>query len=162
MSKLRSELSKYRRAFIKKLVILLFLSFILQVMPGIWFMPKDIVRGWEHMNTMIFNIWMVIFLPLGITLFAYLIGIQKRKAGSYRSLCAHACSPGRTWVNEVTAMVIFTFIATLIFSITAICSGLITITDGKRDIPWKAILAADFLMWLSCLAIIPIQLWAVT
>ena len=114
MNGLRSELLKYRRTFTKKLVILLPLFFVLQAMPSIWLMPKDVVRGWEHVNTMVFNIWTVVFLPLGIALFAYLIDMQERKAGNYRSLRAHAYSPGQIWVNKVTAMVIFTFIATLI------------------------------------------------
>lgn len=162
MNGLRSELLKYRRTFTKKLVILLPLFFVLQAMPSIWLMPKDVVRGWEHVNTMVFNIWTVVFLPLGIALFAYLIDMQERKAGNYRSLRAHAYSPGQIWVNKVTAMVIFTFIATLILFVATICSGLITITDGKWDIPWKTIFTADFLAWLSCLAIIPIQLWAAT
>lgn len=56
MNGLRSELLKYRRTFTKKLVILLPLFFVLQAMPSIWLMPKDVVRGWEHVNTMVFNL----------------------------------------------------------------------------------------------------------
>lgn len=162
MNGLRSELLKYRRTFTKKLVILLPLFFVLQAMPGIWLMPKDVVRGWEHVYTMVFNIWTVVFLPLGIALFAYLIDLQEKKAGNYRSLRAHAYSPGRLWINKVTVMALFTFIATLILFAATICSGLITITDGKWEIPWRMILSADFLAWLSCLTLIPIQLWAAT
>ncbi len=162
MRGLQSELLKYRRTFTKKLAILLPLFFVFQAMPSIWLMPKNVVRGWEHVNTMVFNIWTVVFLPLGIVLFAYLIDMQERKAGNYRSLRAHAYSPGQIWINKVNAMVIFTFIATLILFLATICSGLITITDGKWDIPWKTIFTADFLAWISCLTIIPIQLWAAT
>lgn len=162
MNGIRSELLKYKRTFTKKLVVLLPLFFVLQAIPSVWLMPDDIVRGWEHVNTMVFNIWTAVFLPLGIALFAYLIDLQERKAGNYRSLRAHAYSPGQIWINKVVVMVLFTFIATVILFAATILSGLITITNGKWDIPWETILTASLLVWIASLAIIPIQLWATT
>ena len=70
MNGIRSKLLKYKRTFTKKLVVLLPLFFVLQAIPSVWLMPDDIVRGWEHVNTMVFNIWTAVFLPLGIVLFA--------------------------------------------------------------------------------------------
>jgi len=64
-----------------KLMVAAVLIVLIKENPSIWLMPKDVVRGWEHVNTMVFNIWTVVFLPLGIALFAYLIDMQERKAG---------------------------------------------------------------------------------
>lgn len=162
MKGIQSELLKYRRTFTKKLIILLPLFFVLQAMPSIWLMPKDVVRGWEQVNTMVFNIWTAVFLPLSIALFAYLIDLQERKAGNYRSLRAHEYPPAYIWINKVFAMVLFTFIATLILFVATVLSGLVTITVGKWDIPWETILMAAMFTWITSLTIIPIQLWAAT
>lgn len=162
MKGIQSELLKYRRTFTKKLIILLPLFFVLQAMPSIWLMPKDVVRGWEQVNTMVFNIWTAVFLPLSIALFGYLIDLQERKAGNYRSLRAHEYPPAYIWINKVLAMVLFTFIATLILFVATVLSGLVTITVGKWDIPWKTILMAVMFTWVTSLTIIPIQLWAAT
>ncbi|AND80120.1 lantibiotic immunity ABC transporter MutE/EpiE family permease subunit [Streptococcus pantholopis] len=162
MKGVQSELLKYRRTFIKKLAVLLPLLFVLQAVPSIWLMPKDVVRGWEHVDTMVFNIWTTAFLPLGIALFTYLADLQERKSGGYRSLRAHAYFPANIWVSKVIVIALMTLIAAAILFAATILSGLITVTDGKWAIPWATILLASLFAWVTSLAIIPIQLWVAT
>ena len=123
-------------------------------------MPPDAVRGWDHVITMVFNIWTVAFLPLGMALFAFLTDSQERKAGNYRALRAHNVSPARIWIDKIIVMAIHTFLSTVVLMAAAIISGLITTTTGKWDIPWRTLLAAGMLTWLSTLVLISIQLWA--
>ena len=162
MNGIQSEMLKYKRTFTKALIVLFPLFFALKAIPGIWLMPECIVRSCEHVVTMVFNIWTVAFLPLGIALFAYLAASQERKAGNYRELRAHDYSPTRIWINKVAVMAIHTFLSTLVLMAATIISGLITTTTGKWDIPLGTLLTSGIVTWIASLALIPIQLWAAT
>lgn len=79
MQVIRSELLKYKRTLTKKLILIIPLFFSIQAAAGVGLMPKDIVRNWNLVISMAFNIWTTVFLPLGMALFAFLVDNQERK-----------------------------------------------------------------------------------
>ena len=66
----------------EKLLVLLPLFFVLQALPSLWLMPAGVVRKWENVTSMVFNLWTVAFLPFGIALLAYLVDLQEKRAGN--------------------------------------------------------------------------------
>lgn len=159
MNGLQSELIKYKRTFTRKLIILAPLFFVLQAVPQKIFMPAGYLRPWQLLTNLVFNWWPVIFLPLGMALFAALVDSQEKKAGSYHSLRSRNTSPMHIWVNKVAAMAIHAFFATAVLAVSIVLAGLIT---ANGAVPWTEIIAACIVSWASSLALIPIQLWAAT
>lgn len=159
MRGLSSELLKYRRTMTEKLLVLLPLFFVLQALPSLWLMPAGVVRKWENVTSMVFNLWTVAFLPFGIALLAYLVDLQEKRAGNYRGLRVRAYAPWRLWIDKVLVMSIFLLVTSMVLLIATIFSGLITVTEGKWAIPWSKILLAVFFSWFTSLALIPLQLW---
>jgi ABC-2 type transport system permease protein len=159
MNIIKSEFLKYNRTFTRKLIILAPLFFVLYALPQKLFMPADYMRPWQLLTDIVYNWWPVIFIPLGIALFAALVESQEKKAGNYRSLRAHNISPSSIWVGKITAMAGHTLIATVVLIIAIIISGLIT---AGGAIPWLKIFAGGFTVWLVSLPLIPLQLWAAT
>lgn len=157
MKIIRSELLKYRRTFTRKLMVLAPLFFGLYALPQKLLMPPDFLRPWQLLIDMIYNWWPVLFIPLGIALFAALMASQEKKAGNYRSLRAHHISPSRLWVGKITVMAVHSLLTTVILMTVIVISGFIT---AGGAIPWLKILAGGFIIWLVSLSLIPIQLWA--
>lgn len=159
MNGLQSELIKYKRTFIRKLMLLFPLFFVLQALPQKLFMPTDYLRPWQLITDLVFNWWPVIFLPLGMGLLAALVDAQEKKAGNYRSLRAHNTPPMFIWINKVVALGIHTLFATLVLAVSALLAGLIT---AKGPVPLTEIITASIVSWIASLVVIPIQLWAAT
>ena len=159
MQVIRSELLKYKRTLTKKLILIIPLFFSIQAATGVGLMPKDIVRNWNLVISMAFNIWTTVFLPLGMALFAFLVDSQERKAGNYRSLCVHRVSPISIWVGKISVMAFHTLLSSIILSVSIFISGIITATG---QIPLKHIFEAAIVSWLVSLTLIPIQLFAAT
>ena len=107
MNTIGCELLKYKRTFTRKLIVSFPLFFAVQAMAGVKLMPKDIVRNWDLVTSMVFNIWTVVFLPFGMALFAFLVDAQERKAGNYRSLRTHQTSAINIWVGKITVMAFY-------------------------------------------------------
>ena len=156
---LKSEGLKYRRTFTRRIILLSPLFFIIIALVQTLYMPDDFVRPWQLLLSMIYNWWPVIFIPLGIALFATLVALQEKKAGNYRNLRVHNISPAVIWTGKVILMACHTLLATLVLIAATIISGLFT---AGGEIPWVKIFAGGFTLWLTSLAVIPLQLWAAT
>lgn len=156
---IKSEFLKYKRTFMSKLIVLAPLFFVIYALPQKLFMPADYLRPWQLLLDLVYNWWPVIFIPLGIALFAALVELQEKKAGNYRGLRARDISPAFLWVSKIIAMAGYMFLATLVLILAILISGLIT---AGGAIPWLKIFAGGFVTWLSALSLIPIQLWAAT
>lgn len=159
MNGISSELLKYKRTFTRKLIVFIPLFFAIQAAAGVALMPKDVVRTWDLVTSMIFNVWSVVFLPFGMALFAVLADSQEKKSGNYRSLRSHSISPIYIWINKILVMAFHSLLASLVLIIATIISGMITATG---EIPWGQIFSASLVSWLVSLVLIPIQLWAAT
>jgi ABC-2 type transport system permease protein len=153
---IQSEFLKYKRTFTRKLILFAPLFFILIALPQKLFMPADYFRPWQLLLYQVYNWWPLIFIPLGIALFAALVESQERKAGNYRSIRAHNVSPSSIWAGKVIVMAAHALLATLVLIVAIIISGLIT---ACGDIPWGKIFAGGFTIWLTSLILIPLQLW---
>ena len=156
---IKSEYLKYKRTFTRRLILLTPLFFIIVALPQKLFMPAEYLRSWQLLIALVYNWWPVIFIPLGTALFATLVEVQEKRAGSYRSIRAHDVSPATIWIGKIIVMAIHTFLTTLVLIFVIIISGLIT---AGGSIPWFKIFAGGFIVWLTSLAIIPLQLWAAT
>jgi len=156
---LKSESLKYRRTFTRRIVLLSPLFFIIIALVQVLFMPDDFMWPWQLLLSMIYNWWPVIFIPIGIALFAALVALQEKKAGNYRNLRVHNISPAVIWTGKIALMAYHTLLATLILIVVTIISGLIA---AGGEIPWAKIFAGGFILWLTSLAVIPLQLWAAT
>jgi len=156
---IKSDSLKYKRTFTRRLILLAPLFFIIIALLQKLFMPADFLQPWQLLLNQVYNWWPVIFIPLGIALFAALVAVQEKKAGNYRNLRVHNISPSVIWISKVVLMAYHTMLATLVLIAVIIISGLIT---AGGEIPWVKIFAGGFLIWLTSLAVIPLQLWAAT
>jgi len=159
MNILQSELLKYKRTFTRRLIVFAPLFFILIALPQKLFMPTDDFRPWQLTLDLVYNWWPVIFIPIGMALFATLTVSQEKKAGNYRGLRTHDIPPAFIWMAKVMVMGFHTLLATFVLIAATILSGLIT---GGSSIPWFKIFAGSFTTWIVSLAILPLQLWAAT
>lgn len=151
-----AEFLKYRRTLIRKIILIAPLFFILVALVQILFMPDDYVHSWELILALVYNWWPVLFIPLGIALFASLIENQEKNVGNYRGLRIRDVSPMMLWVGKITVMVYHTFLATLVLVGVVLISGFLT---AKGPIPWMDILGGALVIWFTSLPLIPIQLW---
>lgn len=156
---LKSERLKYRRTFARRVLLLSPLFFIMIAMVQTLYAPVDFVRPWELLLSLIYNWWPVIFIPLGIALFAALVALQEKKAGNYRNVRVHNLSPSVIWISKVILMAYHTLLATLMLIAVTIITGLIT---ARGEIPWGKIFAGGLTLWITSLVVIPLQLWAAT
>ena len=156
---LQSEFLKYKRTFTRRLILLAPIFFIIVALPQKLFMPENYLRPWQLILDLVFNWWPVVFIPMGLALFAALTESQEKKAGNYRSLRVHDISPARLWIAKVIIMGCHTLLSTFVLIGATVISGLIT---GDGSIPWSKIVAAGFTTWIVSLAIIPLQLWMAT
>ncbi|TDT63303.1 lantibiotic immunity ABC transporter MutE/EpiE family permease subunit [Fonticella tunisiensis] len=156
---IKSESLKYRRTFTRRLILLAPLFFIIIALPQKLFMPANYLRPWQLLLDQVYNWWPVIFIPLGIALFAALVALQEKKVGNYRNLRVHNIPPSVIWTGKIVLMAYHTMLATLVLIAVIIISGLIT---AGGEIPWVKIFVGGFTIWLTSLAVIPLQLWAAT
>lgn len=164
MNRLKSELLKYKRTFMGKLIVFIPIFFVLYACITEATLLKNPLSqssswSWDNLLVLIFNSWPFVFLPLGMGLFATLVAGQERKAGNYRTLCAYNVSPMTIWINKVMAMSVYTLLSTLVLIVVTIMSGLF-LSEG--EIPFGKIIAGGFTCWFVSLSLIPIQLWAAT
>ncbi|MDF2505547.1 lantibiotic immunity ABC transporter MutE/EpiE family permease subunit [Clostridium sp.] len=156
---IQAEYIKYKRTFMKGLMILAPLFFVILALPQKLFMPDNYLRPWQILIDLVYNWWPVIFIPIGIALFAVLVNSQEKRAGNYRAIRSHDVSPGSIWVGKIVVMAIHTLFATFILIFAVLISGVIT---ANGNIPWFKIFIGAFIVWLTSLAIIPLQLWIVS
>lgn len=156
---INSESIKYKRTFIRRLTLLAPLFFIIMALLQKFFIPADYLRPWQLLLDQVYNWWPVIFVPMGIALLATLVALQEKKAGNYLNLEIHNISPSILWAGKIVLMAYHALLATLILIAAIIVSGLIT---AGGQIPWIKILSGGFTIWLTSLAVIPLQLWIAT
>ncbi|QXM07441.1 lantibiotic immunity ABC transporter MutE/EpiE family permease subunit [Crassaminicella indica] len=159
MNIMQSEFLKYKRTFTRKLIIFAPLFLVIYALFQKLFMPADYLRPWQLLIDLVYNWSPVLFIPIGMALFAALVKLQEEKAGNYRGLCTRNISPFLIWVGKVIVMAVHTLLATIVFIISIIISGFIT---AGGAVPWFKIFAGGVVLWVTSLALIPIQLWAAT
>ncbi|WP_302417525.1 lantibiotic immunity ABC transporter MutE/EpiE family permease subunit [Blautia marasmi] len=162
MHGLQSEFLKYKRTFMKKLILFIpvfFAVYALVTQVSLMDNPQseNSSWGWQSLLALIFNWWPFVFLPLGFALFAALAAAQEKRSGNYRSLRTRDISAKALWINKIAAIAIYSLLSTLVLMAAAVAAGL---TTKAGTIPFGEILAAGIVCWLSSLALIPIQLWA--
>ncbi|UOF91271.1 lantibiotic immunity ABC transporter MutE/EpiE family permease subunit [Fodinisporobacter ferrooxydans] len=153
----KSELLKYKRTFARRIIVFAPLLFILIALPQKLFMPADYLRPWQLLLDQVYNWWPVLFVPLGTALLASLVQLQEKKAGNYRNMRVHNIPAFLIWIGKVAGMAYHMFLATWILFAAVIASGWMT---AGGAIPWIKIFAGGFAIWLTSLAVIPLQLWA--
>lgn len=164
MSGFKAEILKYKRTFIKKLIIsipVFFAVYALVVQATMMNNPLSQTQSWswESLLSLVFNWWSFLFLPIGFALFATLVAIQEKKAGNYRSLRVHDKSIIKIWFYKELGMAFYSLISHLVLIVVIITVGVIS---GNGKIPFGEIVVASFVCWLTSLTLIPIQLWAAT
>ncbi|MBY2476542.1 lantibiotic immunity ABC transporter MutE/EpiE family permease subunit [Clostridioides difficile] len=164
MNSLQSELLKYKRTFMGKLIVffpVFFAAYALIMQGTLMQNPLSQSDSWEWQNllALVFNWWSFMFLTIGFALFATLVAAQERKAGNYRALRTHNVSPMVLWINKVIAMAVYSLISTLILIVVTIITGLIL---KAGPIPFGQIIGASIVCWVVSLAILPIQLLIAT
>jgi len=159
MQILRAESLKYRRTFTRRLVLSAPLFFILLAFLVKILIPQNLMRTWQLLLILIYNWWPVLFIPIGIALFAALVASQEKRAGNYRNVKVHLLSPSLIWAGKMIMMALHTLLATLVLIVAVLISGLIA---AEGEVPWTEIFAGGFALWVTSLVLIPIQLWAAT
>ncbi|WP_051624077.1 lantibiotic immunity ABC transporter MutE/EpiE family permease subunit [Clostridium akagii] len=146
---IESEYIKYKRTFTRKLIIIAPIFCILMALC----MP------WKMFVQQAYSLWAVSIIPIGIALFAAIAGMQEKKAGNYRNLLVHNISPARIWIGKIIVMSINSLLSIIVLSVATI---IIFPIVNKGGIPWTKILVGSSIMWLTSLAIIPLQLFVAT
>lgn len=156
MSLLGAELLKYKRTFMAKLVIFIPLFFAVYSLATDYLIPG--AYDWNGILVLSFNWWPVAFLPMGFGLFAGMVASQEKKAGGYRVLKAEALAPQRVWLAKIGGMAVISACSSLVLIAGDMVCGLI-----EGDVPpFRVVVVAAVLCWLSTLALIPLQLWLAT
>ncbi|WP_395014425.1 lantibiotic immunity ABC transporter MutE/EpiE family permease subunit [Robinsoniella peoriensis] len=156
MNGLKSEMLKYKRTYMRKLIVWIPLFFALYSLVIRMLVPT-LSNSWRGIMVLVFNWWPLIFLPLGMGLFAGMAAAQEKKAGDYRALLVHDISPKAVWVHKVAAMAIHSLLSALVLFFSIIISGLFS---SKGEIPIYQMITGCLVCWLVSLVLIPIQLWA--
>lgn len=156
MNGLKSELLKYRRTLIRKLIIWIPLFFALYSIVIRLLIPS-LSDSWKGILVLVFNWWPMIFLPLGMGLFGSMAAAQEKKTGNYRALLVHDISPSVFWMHKVAAMAVHSFFSTLVLFISVMIPVLLF---SKGEIPISQIITGCMVCWLASLVLIPIQLFA--
>ena len=167
MSGLKSELLKYKRTFMGKLIVFIPIFFaiyasVIQIIMknnSLAEASGNTTTSWTMILALVFNWWSFLFLPLGMALFASLVASQEKKGGNYRALCSHNVSPVKLWVNKVAGMAVYSLLSAFVLSIVVTVTGAYT---SAGAIPFGKILAGCMACWFTSLTLIPIQLWIST
>ena len=166
MEGLFSELLKYKRTFMGKLIVFFPLFFAVYALVLSILMQNPLAEA--HGNTAIsygtflasvFNWWSFLFLPLGYALFAALAASQEKKAGNYQALLSRNVSPAVLWVSKILGMAVYTLLSSCVLILVVSMTGLI---GAEGVLPAGKILAGSLVCWLVSLPLIPLQLWAAT
>lgn len=166
MRGLSSELLKYKRTFMKKLIVFIPVFFALYslVVSVLMKNPQAEAAGntsmqWTNILALAYNWWPFVFLPLGYALFAVLVAAQEKEAGNYRTLRCHDVSKVAIWINKIIGMAIYGLLSTFILMTVISVIGFIT---ASGSFPIEKIVAGGIVCWFVSLALIPIQFWAAT
>lgn len=166
MKGLSSELLKYKRTFMGKLIVFIPVFFAVYSLVTSVLMKNPLAEAagntsisWSNILALTYNWWPFVFLPLGYALFAVLVAAQEKKAGNYRALCSRDVSRIALWINKIVGMAIYGLLSTLVLMIVISGIGLIA---ADSAFPIGKIIAGGMVCWLVSLALIPIQLWAAT
>lgn len=162
MGGLQSELLKYKRTFMRKLIVFIpifFAGYALIIQSTLMKNPlsERLSWDWQSLLCLVFNWWPMVFLPIGFALFASLAASQEVKAGNYRALKSHNISPAALWINKIAAMAFHSLLSTIILMVSTIFAGLFSKAGA---VPIGQIAAAGLVCWVTSLVLIPIQLWA--
>lgn len=166
MKYLSSELLKYKRTFMGKLIVFIPMFFAVYALVVSVIMKNPLAEAnhntstsWTSLLALTFNWWPFVFLPLGYALFAVLVAAQEKKAGNYRALRAHDVSPAMLWINKIAGMAVYGLLSTFVLMVVTSIVGLATADGG---FPIAKILAGSMVCWLTSLSLIPIQFLAAT
>src|SRR5512133_2259629 len=157
LNTLRSELLKYRRSFARRLIVLAPLFFLLSVIPQKLLPSATHITSWELLLSQVFNLWPVIFIPLGTALLAALVQMQEARAGKYRGLRAHPVSPAALWIAKIGGVALYLLLAALVLIVITLLKGWLTASGAA---PWPKIVSSALAIWWVGLALIPLQLLA--
>lgn len=155
---LQAEFLKYRRTFTRRLILLAPLFFVLFALLQRLYMPAGFLP-WSFVLALVYNWWPVIFIPLGMALFAALVHSQEMKAGQYRGIRLYPVSPSTVWLAKIVVMACHSLFTTGFLLLSLLLAGLIT---AGGAVPWDKIFAGGLTLWFVSLPIIPLQLWAAT
>lgn len=167
MNGLRSELLKYKRTFMAKLIVFIPVFFavyasVIQIIMknnSLAEASGNTSTNWTMILSLVFNWWSFLFLPLGMALFASMVASQEKKAGNYRALCSLNISPIKLWANKIIGMAVYSLLSTSVLFIVVTVTGACT---SEGAIPFGKILAGCLACWFTSLTLIPIQLWIST
>lgn len=146
---IQSEYIKYKRTFTRKLII---------IMP-LFAIMMALLTPLQFFINQVYNLWAIIFIPIGIALQGTLAVMQEKKAGNCRNLLVHNISPARLWIGKIIVMSIHVLLSILVLTVESIVVFHIV---SKEIIPWGRILESAGIMWLTSIVIIPLQLWVAT
>ncbi|KYO68575.1 lantibiotic immunity ABC transporter MutE/EpiE family permease subunit [Thermovenabulum gondwanense] len=153
---IQAEYLKYRRTFSRRLVTSGPLIFILIALLQKLFIPDGFIKTWQLLLSQFYNWWAVVFIPIGTALFAALVQLQEKRAGNYWSLYTRDISLPALWTAKVLVMAMHTGLVTAVLILATFLSGLFI---AEENIPRFKILAGGFILWVSSLDLIPLQLW---
>ena len=167
MNGLQSELLKYKRTFMGKLIVLIPIFFAIFAFIIQYIMSNNSLAQssgntsmrWTTLLALVFNWWSFLFLPLGMALFASLVTLHEKKAGNYRTLRAYNISPIKIWIDKIAGMAFYSLLSSLVLAAVVMVTGL-CIVEGAP--PAAKILTGSLLCWLTSLALIPLQIWVAT
>ena len=164
MSGFKSEILKYKRTLIKKLIVFIpvfFAVYALAVQATMMNNPLSHTQSWswESLLGLVFNWWSFLFLPIGFALFATLVAIQEKKAGNYRVLRMQNKSIMKIWFYKELGMAFYSLMSHIVLVVVIIIVGVVS---GNGKIPFFEISVASLVCWFTSLTLIPIQLWAAT
>ncbi len=149
---IQAEYIKYKRTFTRKLIIIMPLVAVMMALtvPRQFFVQEAC------------NFLAVIFIPIGIALLGALAGMQEKKAGNYRNLLVHNISPSRIWIGKIIVMSIHTLLSILVLIVLETIIVSTVLHNIYQGVPWAKIFESGGILWLTSLAIIPLQIWAAT
>ncbi len=137
MEGLFSELLKYKRTFMGKLIVFFPLFFAVYALVLSILMQNPLAEA--HGNTAIsygtllasvFNWWSFLFLPLGYALFAALAASQEKKAENYQALFSRNVSPAVLWISKILGMAVYTLLSSCVLILVVSMTGLIGAEGG--------------------------------
>ena len=151
MSGFKSEILKYKRTFIKKLIVFIpvfFAVYALAVQATMMNNPLSHTQSWswESLLGLVFNWWSFLFLPIGFALFATLVAIQEKKAGNYRVLRMQNKSIMKIWFYKELGMAFYSLMSHIVLVVVIIIVGVVS---GNGKIPFFEIYVASLVCWFT-------------
>lgn len=150
---------KYKRTFIRKLIIMMPIMCILVMISISRSVNLGNLKPWQCVLIQVFNWWPALFLPLVIALSASLMDGVEKKAGNYRGIRIHDIEPYKLWIGKIIIMAFYLLLCHIVIIVTTVFGGILMV-DGT--IPFTKIFIASFVIWICSISIIPIQLFIAT